>query len=105
MLGGEAFGLAIGGGLALGRLRVLELVDVRLDDRDALGKLVVFRGREVPPCCRRSLTGGKADQLLLEQIELGGTCAALGGYRCPTSIDEHGIGTARRCLVRIFQCI
>ena len=92
MLGREAFGLAVGGGLTLGRLRVLELVDVRLDDRDALGKLVVLGGREVAPRRRRRLTGGKADQLLLEQIELGGACAALGGHRGATCIDEYGIG-------------
>ena len=60
----------------------------------SLSNLAAARSRRA---VRRSLARRKADQLLLEQIELGGARAALGGHRGATRIDEHGIWIARRC--------
>ena len=105
VLRGKPPRLAIGCGLPLRGLRFLQLVDARFDDRDALRELVELGCGEVAPRRRGGLTGRKADQLLLEKIELGRPRAALGGHRCAARVDEHGIGIAGLSVIGILQRI
>ncbi|MEI9899385.1 MAG: hypothetical protein WDN31_03790 [Hyphomicrobium sp.] len=63
VLRGNTLRLAIGLGLALRRIRLFQLVDVRFDDGDALCQLVELGRGEIAPCCRRGLPRWKTDQL------------------------------------------
>ena len=84
---------AVGFRLALRRLEFLQRVDVRLDDRDALRKLVELGGREVAPRGGRRLARRKADQLLLEQVELRRACAALGDRAARRASTSTGLAS------------
>ena len=105
MLRRELLRFAVGLLLALCLLNLLEIVEARLDNRDALAKLFELGGRQIAPRGCGRLTRRQADQLLLEKVDFRRACPTLADKGCTARFRDDLVLTTNSRGVGVLEGI